>query len=192
MARRRDVLLGTILVLLTACGGEPPEKEMQQAQGAIDAARAAGASQYAPDEFKAAVTALDHARQAADARDYRQALNDALDSRERAQEAARQSAENMAAARVDADRAIAAAASLLTTHRKRATELEAARVPARTLAESREQLAAAETRLQEARAAFDRQDYPGAKATAEATSQALATLGHALEALASPAPRRGR
>ena len=30
-----------------ACGGDPPEKEMQQAQGAIDAARAAGAEQYA-------------------------------------------------------------------------------------------------------------------------------------------------
>ena len=192
MSRRRDVLLGTVLVFLTACGGEPPEKEMQQAQGAIDAARAAGASQYAPDEFKAAVTALEHARQAADGRDYRQALNDALDSRERAQEAAKQSAENMAAARVDADRAIAAATGVLTTQRKRVTELEAARVPARAFAEPREQLAAAETRLQEARTAFDRQDYPAAKTAAEATSQVLATVGHVLEGLASQAPRRGR
>ena len=191
MSRRCGLLLGTVLVFLAACG-EPPEKEMQQAQGAIDAARAAGASQYAPDEFKAAVSALDRARQAADARDYRQALNDALDSRERAQEAARQSAENMAAARVDADRAIAAAMSVLTTLRKRATDLEASRVPARALVEPREQLAASEGRLQEARAAFDRQDYPAAKAAAEATSQALAPVGQVLEGLAPQAPRRGR
>ena len=191
MSRRRDLLLGTVLVFLTACA-EPPEKEMQQAQGAIDAARAAGASQYAPDEFKAAVTALDRARQAADASDYRQALNDALDSRERAQEAARQSAENMATARVDADRAIAAATSVLTTQQKRVTELEAARVPARSLAEPRNQLTASETHLQEAHAAFERQDYPAAKAAAEASSRALATVAHSLEGLAPPAPRRGR
>ena len=71
-----------------ACGGEPPDKEMQQAQGAIDAARAAGADQYAHEEFAAAQEALTHANEAVEQRDYRLALNHALDSRERAQNAA--------------------------------------------------------------------------------------------------------
>ena len=72
-----------------ACG-DPPDKEMQQAQGAIDAARAAGADQYARDEFTAAEDALKRAHEAVDQRDYRQALNNALDARERAQTAAKE------------------------------------------------------------------------------------------------------
>ena len=79
-------------VSLVACG-EPPDKEMHQAQGAIDAARAAGADTYAPDEFKAAVDALARAQDAVAQRDYRLALNNALDSRERAQNAARMGAD---------------------------------------------------------------------------------------------------
>ena len=63
--------------------GEPPSKEMHQAQGAIDAARAAGAERYAADTLAAAVKALAQADLAANQRDYRLALNHALDSRER-------------------------------------------------------------------------------------------------------------
>jgi hypothetical protein len=65
------------LVLLTACG-TPPHKEMDQAQGAIDAARAAGADRYAADEYNAAVQSLQLANDAVDQRDYRLALNHAL------------------------------------------------------------------------------------------------------------------
>jgi len=195
MLRSRLACLGTCLVLATAlgaCGGEPPEKEMQQAQGAIDAARAAGADQYAKDEFGAAVSALERARRAANDRDYRQALNDALDSRERAQNAAREAADNMAAARVDADRAVAAAASTHIALSKHLAELEAAKVPARALAEPRKALAVAETHVQEARAAFERGQYPTATKAAAAVSQELNTIRHALDAAATPAARRPR
>ena len=86
---RRDgappcMLLFSILLpalLIVACG-EPPNKELHQAQGAIDAARAAGAAVYAPEELKGAVDALTHAQEAVGQRDYRLALNHALDSRE--------------------------------------------------------------------------------------------------------------
>src|SRR6476646_8902770 len=70
------VLLGPALLAiasLVACG-EPPDKEMHQAQGAIDAARAAGAETYAPAELKAAVDALTRAQDAVAQRDYRLAL----------------------------------------------------------------------------------------------------------------------
>src|SRR4029078_2966791 len=98
------------LLVSLACGarvagaacGDPPEKEMQQAQGAIDAARAAGADRYAVEEYTAATEALKNARIAVEQRDYRLALNHALDSLERAQEAARQAADGKAAARMNA------------------------------------------------------------------------------------------
>ena len=85
------------LLLLTACG-TPPHKEMDQAQGAIDAARAAGAERYAAEEFAAATGSLTLATNAVNQRDYRLALNHALESREHAQNAARQAAETAAAA----------------------------------------------------------------------------------------------
>ena len=53
---------------------DPPSKELHQAQGAIDAARAAGADSYATDEFTAAVEALARAEAAVGQRDYRLAL----------------------------------------------------------------------------------------------------------------------
>src|SRR5450432_925835 len=89
-----------------ACGGDPPDKEMQQAQGAIDAARAAGADQYARDEFTAAEDALKRSHEAVAQRDYRQALNTALDARERAQTATKESVDRKATARADATKAI--------------------------------------------------------------------------------------
>ena len=42
----------------------PPTREMDQAQGAIDAARAAGADRYATEQYEAAVKALQSAHEA--------------------------------------------------------------------------------------------------------------------------------
>src|SRR3970040_1880683 len=92
--------------LCAACG-DPPEKEMHQAQGAIAAARAAGADEYAAEEVNAAVDALRRAEAAAAERDYRLALNHALDSRERAQNAAREAADGKARARSRAESLLA-------------------------------------------------------------------------------------
>ena len=125
------VLLGPALlaiVSLVACG-EPPDKEMHQAQGAIDAARAAGAETYAPDEFKAAVDALTRAQDAVAQRDYRLALNNALDSRERAQNAAKMAADGKAAARSAAERLLADVTSAIAVSAARLQAAEAARAP---------------------------------------------------------------
>lgn len=191
MSRLGFVLLGTALVLTLACGGEPPEKEMQQAEGAIEAARAAGAPDYATVEFDAAVKALERARKAAIDRDYRQALNDALDARDRAKTSARQAADNMAAARVDADRAVAAAAASLEAVRKRLTDLDT-RNTGRGLASARQAIDACAQRVQEARAAFNSGQYGVATDTANAASKAIIEIGAELDARVAPAPRRGR
>jgi len=79
--RRLPAWLVVTLLVLPACA-EPPSKEINQAQGALDAARAAGADQYATDEYRAAASALKSANDAVTQRDYRLALNFALDSRE--------------------------------------------------------------------------------------------------------------
>lgn len=183
--------MGTVIVLTVACGGQPPEKEMQQAEGAIEAARAAGAPDYAADEFGAAVKALERARKAAADRDYRQSLNDALDARDRAKTSARQAADNMAAARVDADRAVAAATASLEAVRKRLADLDS-RTGGRGLASARQSFDACAGRLQEARAAFNKGQYGLAMNTANAASKEIIRIGAELDARVAPAPRRGR
>ena len=91
--RRLLLSLAVVAAMTGAACGDPPDKEMQQAQGAIDAARAAGADQYARDEFTAAEDALKRSHDAVAQRDYRLALNAALDARERAQTAAKEAAD---------------------------------------------------------------------------------------------------
>jgi molybdopterin converting factor small subunit len=133
---------------------------MNQAQGAIDAARAAGAEQYAAADFTAAVDALKRADEAAAQRDYRLALNPALDSRERAQNAAKAAALARARARGNAERLVAEVATLLTQARARLSA--DAKVPRRAVQEQREIVDAVDTRLQEARTAITGDDYPAA------------------------------
>jgi hypothetical protein len=191
MSRARAFLVASILSM-AACGGEPPDKEMQQAQGAIDAARAAGADLYAAEEFTAAQAALSRAEDAVGARDYRLALDHALDSRQRAQNAAKLAADGMASARVDADRAITAAAAGINTVRARLKSAEALRLPARTLTPPRQAVADGDRRLQEARAALDRGDYRGARDTATAANTTLAAVSKELDAAIAGAARRRR
>lgn len=129
------------------------------AQGAIDAARAAGGEQYAPEPFKAATSALQEAHDAVGQRDYRLALSRALDAHERAQEAARGAADGKARARSDAEVAIVAASTALQNLRTRIKTAEAARMPGRELEPAVRAAAAADATLQEARAALKAEDY---------------------------------
>jgi hypothetical protein len=186
------VVIVLLAVGAVACGGDPPDKEMQQAQGAIDAARAAGAEQYAREEFMAAQDALKRANDAVEQRDYRLALNDALDSRERARNAAAMAADGKAAARVEADRAINAATADVNTLAARLKAPEAPRTPARTVSAARKTLADAERRLQEARTAFGAGDYPAARDKASSISAPVAAALKDLDAAGSAPARRRR
>jgi hypothetical protein len=185
-------LVAAVGIAAAACGGEPPDKEIQQAQGALDAARAAGADRYAVEEFTAAEDALKRAHDAVAQRDYRLALNNALDSRERAQDAAKQAADGKAAARVAADRALSAASGALTTARNALKSAEASHAPVRLLAAARHAIADADERLQEARTAIEKGDYGAVVDDAAAiTKAATATTGD-LEAAGPAAARRHR
>jgi chromosome segregation ATPase len=179
-------------LVTTACGDDPPEREIQQAQGAIDAARAAGANDYAHDEFAAAEGALKRAREAVDERDYRLALNNALDSRERAQNAAKEAADQKTTARDEAKRTLAATSAALEQTKAKLKAAETARASARTLSEARRSVADCDKALQEARTAFDQGNYRDVTNAMNGSTARLAAAARDLDAAAAQAPRRRR
>jgi hypothetical protein len=162
---------------------------MNQAQGAIETARAAGADRYAPEEYGAAVAALEKSREMATQRDYRQALNFALDARERALDAARSGAERMAQARSEAESAVRTAASSLQIAQGRFKAGATGRATEKTPALLRDAIAQAEKDLQEARSAIARQDYTPARDLARAVDQ---RVRDAIAAAEQPPAKAGR
>lgn len=165
--------LALVILILSAGCADPPSKEMNQAQGAIEAARAAGADRFAATELTAAVDALKRSDEAVAGGDYRQALSHAIDSFERAQNAAKLAVEGRANARGDAERDITQVATLLATAEAR---LKAAAPPARALKAPQAAIDAAGKKLQEARSALGKEDYP-------AVGKALAGVAEGLQAV---------
>ena len=191
MPLRRSFVVTLVLLALSsfACGGDPPDKEIQQAQNAIDQARAAGADRYALEEYTAAVEALKNAHAAVEQRDYRLALNDALDSKERADNAARLAVDGKAAARSAADKAMTAANAALNTADAK-VKAAAAKTPPRSLGDARAALDEAQKHVQEARTAFSNGDYYAALSAASATTQAARAATEKLDTPPGSQPRR--
>ena len=148
-----------VVVLVAISCAEPPHKEMDQAQGAIDAARAAGAEQYAAAEFTAATKALAQSNEAVTVRDYRLALNYALESREQAQNAARTAADTRAKLRGDVERSIAEAKSLIAQARARMNGPSGAQIPRGTRRTAQQRLKQLEEELQKADASLQAEKY---------------------------------
>lgn len=194
MGRRRIPATACLLAALLVSGcGTPPNKEMDQAQGAIDAARAAGADKYATTEYSAATDALKNANTAVAGRDYRLALNYALESREHAQNAARDAADAQARVRGDVDRAKAEITTLVTQGRNRLAAAERARVPRPGLEQPAKDLTAIETVLQEAGEAVAAGDYLRASEALEGLRERVETVRAAIDtATASQSLRRRR
>ena len=117
---------------------------MDQAQGAIDAARAAGADRYATEQYEAAVKALENANAAVTQRDYRLALNYALESRDRAQTAAKEAGVQQGVLRSGAERRLGQVTAQLDQARRRLQAAEAAHVSRRLLTAPRAAIAGAE------------------------------------------------
>jgi hypothetical protein len=187
MSRR---VAGILIAFLSLAGaqacGAPPSKELHQAQGAIDAARAAGADAYAREDYDAAVAALARAEQAVSERDYRLALSQALDSRERAQAAAKLAASQKAQVRSEAERMLAQVTSIVAVA---ADRLSADRTKA-----SKPAIDALDGAITSARAALDdagkalaSEDYLEARRRLEGVAVAL---NAALQALPAPPPPR--
>ena len=155
---RRLVIVALLTLAASACS-EPPQKEIDQAQAALDAARTAAADKYAAAEYTAAASALQKAHEAVTQRDYRQALNYAIDSRQRSQEAARVAVEGRTRAQRAAEAALTSVSARATVLQQRLKTAEDARVPAKDLRTARTTLAEAQADLQEARTAINGGNY---------------------------------
>jgi hypothetical protein len=159
----RRLLLAVLLLAAAGCS-EPPQKEIDQAQSAIDAARSAGADHYAADEYAGATATLDKAHASVEQRDYRQALSYALDARQRALEAARLVPDARAKAKASAEATLKSTAERVSHLETVLHAAERAKIPARELRSARQTLAAAQTTMQEARRLVDQGNFEGAAA----------------------------
>lgn len=185
---------GIALLLALALSGcsEPPTKEIDQAQAAIDGAKTEGADTYAVDEYTAAVTALQKSHASVDQRDYREALNYAIDARQRAIDAARQ-------ATIAKGHTRAAAEKLVTDCSARVSQLDtdltvagAAHVPARDLRSARTTLADAQSALQETRTAMEAGKYAEVTTALTEVRRKLDAAIASVDALRQRPPRRRR
>jgi hypothetical protein len=163
---------------------------MDQAQGSIDAARAAGADRYATEQYDAAVKALQHAQDAVGQRDYRLALNYALDSRDRAQRAAKEAAGQQAVLRSAAERRLGQVTATLDQAEQRLKAAENARVPRRDLAAARTAIAAAQESLQKAGTSIQESNYIVSQEQLAESAKNLATAMAEIETATKARPRR--
>ena len=191
MPRRLSRFVILLALVLSGCS-EPPQKEIDQAQAAIDAAKAAGADTYAADEYNAAVTALQKSHASVDQRDYREALNYAIDARQRATEAAKQ-------AGIAKGHTKAAAEKLVTDCSTRISQLdtdirvaEGAHVSPRDLRSARTTLADAQNALQETRTGMEAGKYAEVLSALTEVRRKLDAAIAAVDALRQRPPRRRR
>jgi hypothetical protein len=186
---RRSIALVSALFLCAACS-EPPQKEIDRAQGAIDAARAAGADQYAADTFTAATTSLQQAHDAVAQRDYRLALSRALDANERALEAAKEAANGKARVRSELENLLTMAAASVQQLDTRLRAAEAARQP--NLERPRKLRIDTQRALQEARAGLKAGSYLEAVERIRDVPARIAEEITAMDEAAAARPARAR
>jgi hypothetical protein len=188
MPRRVVLVLIACLSLAVSGCADPPNKELHQAQGAIDAARAAGADSYAVEDYTAAVDALKRAEEAVGQRDYRLALSQALESLERAQTAAKLAASQKAAVRSEAERLLAEVTSAVAVASAR---LAADGRTPKPLADSLSSaIDSARTALDDAGKALAIEDYLEARRRLTGVRETLRAAQQALPA--PPSARPGR
>jgi hypothetical protein len=182
--------------LLVAACASPPEREMQQARTGVEEARAAGAEQYAPDEYRDATAALRRSEEAVAQHDYRSALSFALDSRERATDAVKTAADQKARARNEVERALVDIQALQAQLRDRIKAADATRIPRPqqgAVSDARRSIVVVNVAVQEAGEALNREDYVGARqAIRDAADNLKAAIVEVDAAIAAAQPRRRR
>jgi hypothetical protein len=183
--RRLPPLLLTLSVTWLAACSAPPQKERDQAESAIAAAKAADGAEYAPDDLQKAVASLVEYDRAVAQGDYRSALSQAISARDSAYHAAKVAGERKAAARSNAEGLIVDFQGQVMVGRSRLAGSPPPLPPA----------AASRTRgivnryaklLQEARSRLEKQDFKGVVALLDPLVQTLR------KDLAQPGGRRGK
>lgn len=179
----------TALLLLLGCS-EPPQKEIDQAQSAIDLAHTAGAGTYASEPYAAATAGLQKARAFVDERDYRQALSYAIDARQRAQDAIRQAADGKARAQRATDTLVTSVMAKTGELQTALQSAEAAKVPSKELRVARAAAADVQKALQEARTEIGAGNYARADEILTSVRRKLDDAIPGVENIPRPAPRK--
>jgi hypothetical protein len=171
--RQLALSLAAGAVLLSAACQQPPTREINAAEAALEAARKAGADRYAVDRWREAEAALQAARDKVQAKDYRGAFSSANEASEKARSAVQavQSARNLARSAVQLARAeIEAEIEEVDAVRQ---EAAAAKVPDEAFASVEPQLAEAREALARIGETLDRgEPLEAQKAAAELKAQA--------------------
>ncbi|MEZ5420899.1 MAG: DUF4398 domain-containing protein [Vicinamibacterales bacterium] len=175
-------------VVLAGCAA-PPTKELSTAQGAIDAARAAGAAEFAREELARAEATLARAHSAVTERDYRAALSHALEAHVEAQVAAKAAVDGRLQARLAADGSTRSSPGKIADVTTQLEAAEAKRVPA--AAHAARSGRSTRPRRAEARVQVERGE---SSEIAAVRGEATAALDETAAALVPPPPRacRGR
>ena len=175
-------LLGVLLGALAGCS-EPPQKEIDEARSAIEAAQASGADVYAPEEYAGAAATLQKARASVEQRDYRQALSYAIDARQRAIEASRVVPDARARAKTAAEAELKRTAESVTHLEAVRRAARDAGVSAQELRASGETVTVATGALQEARTALETRKYAeantrlrGVRENVDAVAKSVASI----------------
>ena len=172
MRMRRLVCAVALAAAVVACS-EPPTKERDQAQGALEAARTAGAAAYAPAELRAAEKALAGYEAAVGQRDYRLALSLAIDARESAYAAARRATDEKVRSRAEAQQLIAAVQEGVTAIEQRLNGKSGPRPTRPVAARLAATLKTSTAALQKARSRLAAEDYRSVVAVLTPVREAL-------------------
>jgi hypothetical protein len=182
---RRSFCAVVLAIAVVACS-EPPTKERDQAQNALDEARAAGAATYASADLRAAETALAGYDTAVSQGDYRLALSLAIDAREGAYAARRRTLDEKARTRTEAEDLLHAVERGVAAGEQRLSGKSGPQ-PGRQLATRLATVLKMSTAaVQKARSLLAAEDYRGAVALLTPVRRALD------EVLAASTPARGR
>ena len=187
---RSALALGlAVLVITTGCG-QPPQADVEASKAALDAARQAGAPEYAPEAMKAAEDA-DAAMQAElDAqagkfplfRSYKDAGDKAVAAKQAAEQAQASAQQGKELAKQQATAAIQEGQTMLTDTSAMLQKAPHGKGSAMDLAALKTDLETAGASLTEAQSLLTAESYKEALAKAEAAKAAIAGVKSQIEA----------
>jgi len=177
------------LVLVAGCS-KPPQQAIDSANASIDAAKQAGAADYAPDSLRA----VDDAKAALDAelkvqqdkfalfRSYKKSDELAADVKAKADKAAADAKANMEQAKNDATAAIGNVTTALADAKAALDKAPKGKGTAADIEAMKADLAAAEASRNDANAALSSGNYKDAKAKADAAASTIQNVMSQIQA----------
>jgi hypothetical protein len=185
---RKLLILSLVLCLATVVGcSKPPQQDIDAANTSLEAARTAGAQDYAPESLQAAEQAkqdLDNELQVQQDKffkSYSKAKELAAAAKTAADKAEQDANTGKEAMRQEVGTAIQNARTELAAVRDQLAKAPRGKGTAADLATLTSDLDGIDTSLNEAQAAFDGQRYAEAKTKVEAAGQTLATVKSDIE-----------